>query len=189
MKKSLNYFLKGLLFIVPIFISLYVIYWAITSIDNIFAFSIPGLGLLIVLGGTTLIGYFVNSFITKPFFDYFEEQISRIPLFKLIYTSIKDLMEAFVGDEKKFKESVIIDFNSSGLKRIGFITEKDLSLLDMEGYVAVYCPHSYNFSGNLFLVETKNIKPIKLNSSTMMKFVVSGGVTDLNEVEEPKSKK
>ena len=168
---------------VPIFISIYVIYAAITTIDSIFNFSIPGLGLLVVLVGTTFIGYFINSFITKPFFDYFEEQISRIPLFKLIYTSIKDLMEAFVGDQKKFKEPVLINFNDSNLKRIGFITEKDLSELDLEDHVAVYCPHSYNFSGNLYVVEAKHVTPLKANSALLMKFIVSGGVTDLKEIE------
>ena len=70
--------------------------------------------------------------------------------------------------------------NESGLEKLGFITQEDLSKLGIEGKVAVYLPHSYNFSGNLFIVPSQNVIILKSASSAdVMKFIVSGGVTEI----------
>ena len=70
-----------------------------------------------------------------------------------------------------------------------FITKKDLSEVGIKDLVAVYFPHSYNFSGNLFLVSADNITPLpNFKSADAMKFIVSGGVTDLIQTEEEKKK-
>ena len=70
-------------------------------------------------------------------------------------------------------------------KRIGFITNEDLEKLKInEGRVLVYIPHSYNFSGNLYVVEKKYITPIDASSSEVMKLIVSGGVAEFNQSEK-----
>ena len=105
--------------------------------------------------------------------------ISQAPLVKIIYTSIKDFMSAFVGKDKKFTEPVLVKVNmDSDLEKMGFVTQRDLTSLGIDAdKVAVYLPHSYNFSGNLFIVPAANVKPLNANSAEVMKFIVSAGVT------------
>lgn len=78
---------------------------------------------------------------------------------------------------------MVVDFGVPGVKRLGFITQESLTDLGLEDEVAVYCPHSYNFSGNLYIVDKIHVKPIKKDPATFMKFVVSGGVSNLNKLE------
>src|SRR5207302_10655721 len=102
-------------------------------------------------------------------------------LVKIIYTSIKDLMEDFVGEKKKFTEPVIIDINSIGVQCIGFITRKDLSMLGLEGKIAVYLPYSYSLTGHLLIVSADKVKPLNVNPTEVMKFLMSAGITGLHE--------
>ncbi|UKJ06134.1 DUF502 domain-containing protein [Solitalea lacus] len=178
-KVIFGFFAKGLLFVLPLGLTFYIIASGIRFVDNLIDLGIPGLGLIIVLTSITFIGVLVTYLITEPIANYFEKLVNRIPLFKLIYTSIKDFMAAFFGEDKKFNEPVLVQINEFGLKKVGFITQKDLSILGVTDEVGVYFPHSYNFSGEFFVVPVKHVKPLSLNSGEIMKFTVSGGVSDL----------
>ena len=102
----------------------------------------------------------------------------RIPLVSLIYYSIKDLILAFVGDKKKFNHPVLVTmYKDTGIKKIGFITQADLSHLNIIDHVAVYMPMSYSLSGELFIVPTENITYLDASSTDVMKMLVSGGVS------------
>jgi uncharacterized membrane protein len=178
LKLILNYFFKGVLILVPIIFSVYVIYYVIKSIDSIINIGIPGAGILIVLMIFTLVGALVTSFITEPIFNYFDRLLNRMPFFKMMYSSIRDLLEAFVGEEKKFNEPVTVT-HDSGFKQIGFLTQRDLSNIGLAGEVAVYFPFSYSFAGRVMIVPKDKVKPLAMKSSDAMKFVLSGGVTEL----------
>ena len=93
-----------------------------------------------------------------------------------IYSSVQDLMSSLVGTKKKFDKPVLVRMNNNLLKP-GFVTAKDLSKIGLSGFSTVYFPHSYNFSGNIFLVDRKYIKPIKSSTADVMKYIVSGGVS------------
>lgn len=178
-RRILTYFFRGLLFVVPIALTIYVIWLIIQFLDGILHIPIPGLGILIMLAFVTFIGFLASIFITKPLFEMFERGVFKIPLINILYTSIKDLMSAFVGDKKKFSTPVIVRL-SENISRLGFITQEDLSVIEEEGLVAIYFPHSYNFSGNLFLVPKENVRVLKnVRSADVMKFIVSGGVSNL----------
>ncbi len=183
MNRLLSYFLRGLLFLVPIVITLYIIVASIQWLDGLLPIEVPFLGLLTILFTITLFGYLGTTLLAKPFFDIFEGFLIRVPLVKIIYTSLKDLVGAFVGDKKKFNQAVVVTMDpGTGLQKLGFITQDDLQALGVIGSVAVYCPHSYNFSGNLFIVPKDYIKPIHgVQSSDIMKFIVSGGVSGIPE--------
>lgn len=178
-KGILKYFLRGLLFSLPVVGTIFIIYKAVTGLDALIDVEVPGLGILIIISGITIIGYFASFILTQTLFDGIDSMIEKIPGVKFIYKPIKDMMQAFVGDKKKFTEPVMVEMTSSGIMKLGFITTKDLSKIGADGYVAVYFPHSYNFSGNLFLVPADKIKKIDGNSTELMKFIVSGGVTEL----------
>ncbi|MFA9213636.1 MAG: DUF502 domain-containing protein [Candidatus Methylacidiphilales bacterium] len=179
-KKLINFFLKGLLVCIPILLTYYVVSKIVISIDKFIPVNIPGIGFIIVLVGVTFLGWFGSSIISKPVFNLLDDFLSSLPFIKIIYTSVKDLMEAFVGEKKKFSKPVIV-LISEGVYKPGFITQDDLFEIHLPGLVGVYFPHSYAFSGNLFFVEKNKIKLFEGNSTDFMKFIVSGGVTELGK--------
>jgi len=180
-KRVVTYFFRGLLFVVPLALTVYIIYVILQWIDGLIPVNIPGLGLLIIIVNITFLGYLASFFITRPFFELFEKYVTRIPLVNIIYTSIKDLIGAFVGDQKKFNIPVTVALNEEmSVLKVGFITRQDLESLEMKDYISVYLPHSYNFSGNHFLVKKELVKTLNMNSTDAMKFVVSGGVSGLD---------
>lgn len=180
-RRLISYFFRGLLFLTPLAVTIYVIYAIFVFLDNLIPVPIPGIGILMVLALITFVGYFASLFFAKPFFDWFERGVFKIPLVNLLYTSIKDLMGAFVGDKKKFSSPVIVELSDS-ISRLGFITQEDLNSIGKPDLVAVYFPHSYNVSGNVFLVKREKVKALTgVKSSDVMKFMVSGGVSPLVE--------
>jgi uncharacterized membrane protein len=143
-----------------------------------FGIEIPGMGVLTLLIFLIFVGYVGRTIIAQPLKLLFNKVIESIPLLNFVYSAFNDLFKAFVGKEKKFNQPVLVRVNlNSDLEKLGFITEENLELLGEKNKVAVYFPHSYNFSGELFIVPRENIKPIALNSSDVMKFVVSAGLT------------
>lgn len=189
----LNYFIKGLIVVVPIGAAFFLIWWAISTLDNALNLSdflwtdskgkpiyIPGLGILNVLVIILIAGILVTNVVTDPIRRRINRWIDRLPLFKFLYSSIKDLTVAFVGEEKKFTEAVIVEVNEFGLKKIGFLVQKDLTKLGMPGDVAVYFPFSYSFAGQVVIISADKVKPIDRNSADMMKFIISGGVSGLD---------
>lgn len=175
MRRMLNYFLKGLLISLPFYATYKIIRSLVTTIDEVLLLETPGLGFLIVVTSLTFFGFIGSSIITRPIIDLMDDFFSNIPLVKTIYTSVKDLIEAFVGEKKKFDKPVIIEL-TPGVYKPGFITQEDLADLQLPGVMAVYMPHSYAFSGNLFFIERAKIRPYPGDSSQLMKFIVSGGV-------------
>jgi uncharacterized membrane protein len=182
MKKIINYFLQGLLYIVPITVTLYVVVWTFQKIDGILPFQFPGLGLIIIISLITMIGFLGSAVITSPINAFFQNLLKRAPLLKTIYSSVKDLMSTFVGNKKGFSEPVLVKiYENSTIERIGFITNEDVESLNIaKGKVLVYMPHSYAISGQLFVVEKKNVSPIDKSSAEIMKLIVSGGVTEID---------
>ena len=186
MKKLANYLLQGLLYIAPLSITAFIIYSVFTFLDGLsqklivqfFDIHIPGLGVLTLLIFLIFVGILGKTFIALPLKLVFKKIIDSIPLLKFIYSAFNDLFSAFVGKEKKFNQPVLVKVNlNSDLEKLGFITEENLELIDEKNKVAVYFPHSYNFSGELFIVPRANIKSLNVNSSDVMKFIVSAGLT------------
>jgi uncharacterized membrane protein len=189
----LRYFFKGLLVVVPLGAAFLLIFWAVKTLDNALNLSdflwtdpktgkpiyIPGLGIVNVIVLILVAGILVTNVVTDPIKHWFYRWLNRLPLFKFLYSSIKDLTEAFVGEEKKFNEPVLVEINEFGVKKIGFMTQKDLSSLGLPGEVAVYFPWSYSFAGQVIIISADKVKPIDKSAADMMKFVISGGVSGL----------
>lgn len=185
--KILRYFFQGLLVVVPIALTIYAIFASIQWLDSLIEWPFPGMGLAIMLSAITLIGLFTSNVLSHRVIDFLEGLIIRIPLVGIIYSSSKDLIDAFVGDKKKFNQAVLITENeSTGIQKLGFITQKDLSTMGLPGKVAVYLPHSYAFSGVLVIIPKEKVTPLDAPSADIMKFIVSGGVSGKNIAEETK---
>ena len=191
--KLVSYFLQGLLYIAPITIVIYIIYALFTFMDgilqdyfvDIFGSKIPGLGLLVLVIFIIFIGFLGKTIIADPLKKLFKNIIDKIPPLKFVYAAFDDIIAAFVGKEKRFNKPVLVKINKeSEIEKLGFITEEDLDFLEDKNKVAVYFPHSYNFSGELFIVPKANITPIDVKSSELMKFVVSAGLTEISKGQE-----
>jgi uncharacterized membrane protein len=182
----LRYFLQGLIIISPIAITA----WAAYSIFDFIDTKIPsmprGVGFAIIISSLIVIGWLGSTFlIWKLLINLFDSILERTPFLKFIYTSVKDVVESFMGDKKKFTKPVLVKVRTNPeIFQIGFITQKDLSKLNLEGKVAVYLPHSYAVSGFLFIVDIENIQPLDINPSDAMKMAVSGGVAGLDMSDE-----
>jgi uncharacterized membrane protein len=104
--------------------------------------------------------------------------VSRLPVLGLVYSSVRDLVNAVSGEEKRFQHPVWVKpIANSPLRFIGFITREDLAVLGAPGDVAVYLPHSYNISGNLIVVPRRVVRPIKTKSADLFAFVATGGMS------------
>ena len=196
MKKQLNniwgrllkYFGQGLLFVVPVFVTIAVLVYLFQKADTIFGLEIPGLGILILLVGITLIGYIGTVLVTNPVVKWFGNLMNRTPVVKIIYSSVKDLLSAFVGSKKKFTHPVLIKLSADNdMQQIGFMTQEDLSDLGIgKDMVSVYVPFSFSIMGNVFVVPRANITPLESSPTETMKFVVSGGITNIQEIRDKK---
>jgi uncharacterized membrane protein len=188
-----NYFVKGLIVVVPIGAAAFLMYWAVWKLDSLLNLSgffltdshgkpiyIPGLGILNVIIIVMVAGILVTSVITEPIKRWLNRWVNKLPIFKFLYSSIKDLTEAFVGEEKKFNEPVLVEVNEFGLKKVGFLVQKDLEKIGLPGEVAVYFPWSYSFAGQVIIISADKVKPIDRSAADMMKFVISGGVSGLD---------
>jgi uncharacterized membrane protein len=180
--RILRYFFSGTVFIVPLVATAYFIFVSFQWLDSRLDLPYPGLGFLIIIAVITLIGYLSTNYIFKTIGTLFDRGMNKIPLVKLIYATVKDLMGAFVGDKKKFNKPVLVRMNKeNSLYQIGFITQSDLTQLGLDEMVVVYFPHSYAFSGYHYFVPKENIKPLNISGPTAMKFIVSGGVSGLKD--------
>jgi uncharacterized membrane protein len=103
---------------------------------------------------------------------------ARLPLVKMIYSAIKDLVNAFVGDKKSFNKpvQVVID-KERNIRLLGFATRDNLESLGLNESMAIYIPQSYNFAGNLIIVNRDQVIPLTADPGKVMKLIVSGGVS------------
>ncbi len=198
-KKWFQYFLQGLIVIAPIAITIFVIYSVFNWIDNIlpdlihYFFphfvglnndgsikKVPGLGFIIIILFVFIIGRLSSIFFLNRFAHFIDTILDRLPGVKHIYGSVKDFLEAFTGNKKKFDKPVLVNVDKQNVWRIGFITKEDLSMFELTNHIAVYVPHSYAVSGITYLVEKDKVMPIRnIPSAEIMKFVISAGVTSI----------
>jgi uncharacterized membrane protein len=181
LRRILRYFFSGTLFIVPLVATVYFILASFSWLDNLLMLPYPGLGFAIIFLAITGFGYLTTNFAFKAFTEWFDMGMNKIPLVKLIYSAVKDLLGAFVGDKKKFTKPVLVRINAqNNLHQIGFITQPDLSNIGLDDMVVVYFPHSYAFSGYHYFIAKENIRPLDIPGDVAMKFIVSGGISGFN---------
>ena len=199
-KKIIQYFLQGLLIIAPLAITIYAIYWVISTGDgwvpifreavkdvqgNVVGYEVKnyGLGFLIILAAIITIGYLSSFFIQSKLFNLFDHWLEKTPGIKFIYTSTRDFFEAFAGDKKRFNKAVMANVFAEDVWIIGFLTDEEMHKFEMGAdKVAVYVPQAYNFAGQLYILPRDKVKKINnISSGEAMKYAVTGGVVDLTE--------
>lgn len=194
MKKIVKYFLRGLLYTVPLAVTGAFAIWAFNKIEaiiptlmprmmNEMPVVFPGIGIILIFLIIVCIGFIGSLIIKTPINSFFRKLLKKAPILETIYSSVKDIMNTFVGKKKGFDHPVLIKiYENSTIERIGFITQDDLSSLNIKkGKVLVYLPHSYAFSGQLFVVDKEYITQIDSSSAEIMKLIVSGGITQVTK--------
>ncbi len=200
LKNIVQYFFQGIIIIAPIGITLYVVIWLFNLVDNILpdllhrflpsattapdgsVRTIPGVGFLLVVVSVTLIGWISSSFIVSRIVEVLDKVLEQTPGIKYIYSSVKDFLEAFGGNRKKFDKPVLVSVDATNTWRIGFVTQNNLKQFDLTDHVAVYVPLSYSLTGVVYFVPKEKIKTVtNMTGAEAMKFVISGGITHLEE--------
>lgn len=188
-RRIFRYFIQGLIVLTPIAATFGLVYYIFSTLDIKIEGAPRGTGFIVVILFILTIGYMSSRFLFgKMMLEIFDSILEKIPGLKIVYTSIKDFAEGFVGEKRKFKRPVLITMQAQPeIQRIGFITQDDLNFMDLPQKVMVYIPHSYNFSGNLFLVDKNNISKLDIDATLAMKLAVTGGVAGLPEEEDKKN--
>jgi uncharacterized membrane protein len=173
-------FAQGLLVLAPVAITSWIVWYTVTTLDRWLETRVPGLGILIAAAGITLIGYLTGNVVGNRLVSWLEAGLQRVPLIRILYNSLRDLLGAFVGQKRKFDKPVAVEMNQHGLKVLGFLTSERFDDPQLAGHVSVYLPESYNFAGNLIVVPRERIHPLDADGAEFMAFIMSGGVTDLS---------
>jgi len=193
------FFFQGLVVLAPIVITAWTVVSLFNFIDDIlpnllhalfpdfvvldsrgYPKKIPGLGFLVVVMLVLMVGYISSTFIVGKLLQWFDNILERTPGIKIIYSTVKDFLEAFAGNKRKFNQPILVSIEAADVWRIGFITQQSMVNFGLKDHVAVYVPHSYAFSGVTYLVKRDRIRQVEdVGSADAMKFIVSGGVTEV----------
>lgn len=178
MNSLVKNFLHGCLVIVPTAATVYVVYAVFVRVDRMLGLGVPGLGFALTLALITAIGALTRNVVGKRLLALPDRVLARLPLVKLLYTSLRDLMAALVGERRTFDRPVVVSLGDDGaLKAFGFVTRDDLSGYGLDDHVAVYFPQSINFAGQLALVPRARVQALQVQPSQLLPFIVSGGIS------------
>ncbi len=180
MGRLLGYFARGLVLLAPVVVTGWVCWVLFTSVDGWLGLPIPGVGFVATIVLITTVGLIGSSLLTRSAVGLLERLLSRLPFVRLLYSSTKELLNAFVGEKRRFDKPVLVALDGGGaLRFVGFVTQHSLKHVGLDGDVAVYCPHSYAWAGQLFIVPANRVSPLDVASADAMAFIVSGGVSGL----------
>lgn len=169
-------FLRGLVIVVPVALTVYLLYQTFVWLDRLLAVRTPGLGIAILLGAILAIGALAGNFVGRRLFALMEALFTKAPIVRIVYSAIKDLLEAFVGNKRRFDRPVSVQVTDH-VRVFGFITQDDLGALARSGDIAVYVPFSYTWDGCLLVVAREKVAALEADSAKVMALVVSGGVS------------
>ena len=193
MRFLIRTFLRGLLFVIPTVATIWILISVFRWVDGLIQLPLgedgtwevlglelrQGLGFLVTVGIVFLVGLLSSNVLTRWMLNRVENLFRRLPVVKQVYSSIKDVIEAFLSEQKKFDKPVLLSFGDQPeVEVIGFVTRDSLAEFGRADKVAVYVPQSYNFAANLLLVPAARVTPLELPAADVMAFVVSGGVSE-----------
>jgi uncharacterized membrane protein len=201
-------FFQGVVVLAPIGVTVWVIVslfnWVDNFLPNLLNILFPvqfaavngqipkvtGLGFIVVIALVLIVGWLSSLYFMERLVSVFDKVLERTPGIKIIYSSVKDFLEAFAGNKKKFDQPVLVNVDAPDVWRIGFITQENSEHFGLQEFVTVYVPHSYAISGITYIVSPTRIKklPKGIGAAEAMKYVVSGGVTTIDEIEKENDK-
>jgi len=184
--------LKGLVAVLPITATLYLLVWLMTTAENVlggvleFVFPVgwywPGMGVVAGLVMIFVVGLMMENFFARKVMEWVEGIIYRVPLIKSIYRAVRDFLTFLSrGKEKGPRQVVAVKVGETGIKLVGFVTRHDLSFLGAslsDERVAVYIPLSYQIGGYTALVPLSALEPLDVPLEKAMQFVMTAGIIE-----------
>jgi len=189
MKNINQIFFKGLILVLPVTLSFYLTYWVIVKIESLFKsfllftlgkeLYIPGLGILLTGVLIMLVGLLVNNFIVGKLINWITKLLERVPLIKIIYNPLKDLMGLIPGGDQarsKPQRVVLVPLPGLGVEALGFVTREELDEIPDRNLVSVYIPLSYMLGGVTVLIEREKLKKIDMKVDQALKLSVTAWI-------------
>jgi uncharacterized membrane protein len=181
-RRLFNYFLRGLVVVVPIGVTIWVCYRIFHAIDDLLGLAYAGTGFVIMVALVTLIGFLASTIVARTIGDAFDGLLARLPFVNLLYSSTKDMLNAFVGEKRRFDKPVLVSLTADGaVKVFGFLTAESLATLGMTDAVTVYVPTSYSVAGHVIVVPVTRVTRVDADAPEVMAYIVSGGVTGVSD--------
>jgi len=180
MTKLLNYFLRGLVVVVPLAVTVYVCRLIFLKIDSWLGLSIPGVGFVLTLAVILVVGFLASNLIALSVISALDRLFDRLPFVRLLYSSTKEMLNAFVGEKRRFDKPVLASLTADGsVKVLAFLTSESLASLGVVDHVTVYTPQSYGLAGHILVVPANRVQRINADAAEVMAFIISGGVTEV----------
>jgi uncharacterized membrane protein len=184
----------GLLVLVPIMITVAVINWVVSTLDEtlrilpaqwqpelLIGFYIPGLGVVFALVILLLIGAATSNFIGKKLVNWWDGLLNRIPVVRSVYAAVKQVSDTLFSDKgNAFRKALLIQWPREGLWTVAFLTGKPGHSVGQklgDGYISVYVPTTPNpTSGYMMLVREADCRPLDMSVDEALTYVISMGV-------------
>ncbi len=186
MKTIGKYILTGLITMLPVILTLYLLYWLAVSAETLLGALIPqeiyfpGMGVAAALLTMFIVGMLMHSGPIRRLFLRGERIFYRLPVVKSVYAAFRDLMDYFSPARKKdFEQVVSVTLGDTGMRLIGFVTQADEQLPAdfQDDHVMVYLPMSYMIGGYAVLVPRTAVQPLNMSMEDAMRYVLTAGVT------------
>jgi uncharacterized membrane protein len=178
MRQLAVYFLRGLVLVAPVAITVYVCIWLFVHVDSWLGLPVPGAGFLVTIAAITAAGFLASNLVTRGAVALLDRLLDRLPFVRLVYSSTRDLVKAVVGEKRRFDKPVLVQLFAGGPAHVlGFVTQESLAELDRADFVAVYVPQSYHWAGQVYVFPASAVQRLQTSSSALLAFLVSGGVT------------
>ena len=193
MSKLSSIFLKGLITLFPILLTVYLLAWIASRLDSIFTdplrnvlpsfMTFPGIGLLLVLLLIFVVGLLVNSLFTQPFFRWLETQIQRLPVVSSIYNPLKDVTQLFANSHSGTGPQRVVMVQlpgMGGIEAIGLVTRDQFTDLPKEAIredsLAVFVPFSYGIGGFTLIVPKSQVRETGIPAERALQLAITGWI-------------
>ena len=164
----------------PVAITVWVVWAVVVTVDRWLDFPIPGAGFVVTVALITLVGFLASNFLARGALALVDRVLGKLPFVRLLYQSTRDLLNAFVGEKRRFDAPVIVSLGPGlSAQALGFVTQESLERFGLADHVAVYLPQSYNFAGQVLVFPKSAVTRLDGKSSDVLAFIVSGGVTGI----------
>jgi uncharacterized membrane protein len=194
-------FLRGLITLLPIAVTIYILYAGVLIFENFLGGVIkalipeekyvPGLGFAFTIGLIFLFGLLLNNLILQTFLRKLEEKLKSIPLFKAVYSPLRDLINLFSSGKGKGLQSVVrVKWGDTGAYSIGLVTRDQFEEFDdlaNQDLVAVFIPFSYALGGNTYLFPRENVEPLNIPVEKALQATITAWVKAEPQDDEPSS--
>jgi len=186
-KKLNQIFFKGLILILPISLTFYLLFWISVKVESLFGsiilwavgqeFYFPGTGIILTIFVIFLVGLMAHSYVTGPIFRWFTNQMEKFPLIKAIYNPLKDLMALIPGrgQETAGNQRVVL-VPYAGVQVLGMVTREKLDELNRPDLISVYVPFGYMLGGLTLLVPRDQVQKVDMPVDQALKLSVTAWI-------------